>query len=117
MVVPTALIFLAVMFSIDVIFFLRWKSYRRRMAAMTLVMIFFGTFWTIGEVIAGTRWIEVAGNTTDTYQKASMAGQFFWLGFDVVIEIALAYVPFFAIPVMIGKIDPVDKQREFCGNP
>ncbi len=104
MVAPFALIFLTIMMTINVVFWLKWKAYRRRMAAMALVMILFAVIWTLSEVAAGSRWIEVMGDAPETYQKASVFGQFFWLSFDAIIEIALTYVPFFAINVMLGRI-------------
>lgn len=80
----------------------KYPDLRKRGFWLFIFMVMFGAVWTIAEYYAGTRWIEVGefGNS----QHAPPWVEFWALTFDVVIEIAAVYVPFFAIPVMEGSI-------------
>lgn len=104
---PTAIIFLSCMVAIDIVFYIKTKksapALRKRVVIMTWLMIIFGAVWTISEVIAGTRWIEIGTFTNSV--RATPLIEFIFLSYDVVIEIALAYVPFIAIPYFLGDID------------
>lgn len=77
---------------------------RRRACAMFGFMLIFGTVWTLAERAAGTRWIEVGEFGASRHAPAWL--EIAALAFDVVLEIAVAYLTFFAIPVMRGKIRP-----------
>ena len=107
-----ALAALSLFMAVNVFFWLRSRAFRRRAAAMAAVMVVFAALWTAGEVAAGTRWIEIDGASLGTYARAPGALAFAALSFDVVIEIALAYVPFFAVPAMLGRIEPDPPLRE-----
>lgn len=74
---------------------------RKRGIAMLLVMLSFASAWTAAEYAAGTRWIETGGASL---RRASPAVEFLALGYDVVIEIALAYLPFFIVPSVLGLV-------------
>lgn len=105
MLAPGALVALVVLAVIGIAFYLAYRRWRPRTLAMAVVMALFSTIWTISQVAVGGRWIEVTGG--GGYVEAPPGLQFFGLGFDVVVEIVLAYIPFLAIPVMIGLIrDP-----------
>lgn len=77
---------------------------RRRAFAMFACMLVFGTVWTLAERAAGTRWIEVGAFGASRHAPAWL--EIGALAFDVVMEIAIVYVTFFAIPVMRGHIRP-----------
>ncbi len=100
----SSIIFLSTMIIATIIFFFVKPKPEQRMRGLYLLilMIIFGTVWTLGEFLAGTRWIEVGteGNT----RHAPPLIEFASLAFDVLIEIAVAYVPFFSIPVWLGLI-------------
>ncbi len=74
---------------------------RKRGVAMLLVMILFASVWTAAEYAAGTRWIETGGASL---RRASPAVEFLALGYDAVVEISMAYLPFFIIPSVLGLI-------------
>ncbi|MBN2080175.1 MAG: hypothetical protein JW838_14495 [Spirochaetes bacterium] len=74
---------------------------RKRGVAMLLVMICFASAWTVAEYAANTRWIEIGG---PSFTRASPMVEFPALGYDVVVEIAVAYLPFFIIPSVLGLI-------------
>ena len=95
----SAWIFLGTMTIATLIFFFVKSKPEQRMRGLYLLilMIIFGTVWTLGEYLAGTRWIEVG--TESNTRHAPPLIEFGALAFDVVIEIAVAYVPFFSIPV------------------
>lgn len=69
---------------------------------MFAFMIIFGCVWTLSEWGAGTRWIEVGESLTRHADPAVEVTAFI---FDIVIEIAAAYLPFYTIPVGLGLID------------
>ncbi|MBD3351086.1 MAG: hypothetical protein GF364_06335 [Candidatus Lokiarchaeota archaeon] len=97
---PIPLTFLAIMVVIDLIFLIRASSYYKKKGLyMTLLMIVFGAVWTIGEYIAGTRWIEIGIEGATNHAPPLV--EFLALAFDIIIEIALAYLPFLAIPYFL----------------
>ncbi|GAB4307989.1 MAG: hypothetical protein Kow0069_05860 [Promethearchaeota archaeon] len=75
---------------------------RRRVLAMFVSMVVFAGFWTLAEFVANARWIEV--ESAGGLVLAPPALQFGALAWDVVVEIALAYIPFFAVPRVLGLI-------------
>jgi len=113
MFMPVPLIFLAFMVYIDIRFFLKATTGQRARGLYMLgVMIVLSAFWTLGEWMAGTRWIEVG--TPDNLRRAPGMVEFAALSFDVIVEIALAYLPFFALPCrwgLIGDSDDVPEEK------
>lgn len=98
-----SVIYMALMVAIDAAWLMGTDPRsRRRGIAMLLVMILFATVWTLFEFIATTRWIEIGG--FPSIRRASPAVEFLALGYDVVVEIAMAYLPFFIIPSVLGLI-------------
>lgn len=79
---------------------------RNRGLNFLLLMLIFGTVWTIAECIAGTRWIEV-GIVGDT-RHAPLLIEFLALAFDVIIEISIAYLPFYTLPLGLKLIKSVE---------
>jgi len=74
------------------------KPAKLRSLYMFLVMVVASGIWTLAEVFANTRWVELGT------ARAPFIVEFLVLSFDVIIEIALLYVPFFAIPYLFGLI-------------
>lgn len=105
---PLPVILLCVMIGISVLFYI-WASedLRNRVLLMFILMLIFGTVWTFGEWIAGTRWIEVG--IPPNFTHAPPVIEFWALTWDVVVEIAFAYVPFFAIPGFLKLIKNAKK--------
>lgn len=104
---PLALGFIAVLVAIAVVFWWRYRAWHPRTAAMFVAMVGLAAIWTIGQVWVGGRWVEVGNEATDQFTRAGPLVSFLALGFDVVVEIALIYVPFLGIPVMLRLIrDP-----------
>ena len=103
---PTALIALPVVTLVTVWFIWKRVPWRPRALAMAAVMLLFATLWTIAQVAAGGRWVEV-GTATGGYAAAAPLVSFAGLAFDVVVEIVIAYVPFLALAVGLGLMrDP-----------
>ncbi|MHA1438775.1 MAG: hypothetical protein ACTSPD_14490 [Promethearchaeota archaeon] len=75
---------------------------RKRGEYLFLFMTVFGTVWTIAEYLAGTRWIEIG--TIDSTEHAPPLVEFFWLTFDIIIEITVAYIPFYTLPLGLKLI-------------
>jgi len=101
-----SLLALLVLCIIGIVFYVARREWRPRTMMMFTYMLVFGTVFTLTQVAIGGRWIEVdaAGGG---YERAGLMLTIFGLAFDVVFEIALAYVPFLAIPVFLGLIrDP-----------
>ena len=65
-----------------------------------------GACWTVAVFVAGGRWIEFAGAGPGTYPQGSTTWQVCGLSYDVVVELAFAYVAFLALPAMCGLIAP-----------
>ena len=101
---PVSLTFLAIFSFIGLYWLIREKNsvLKRRGLYMLFFMIIYGTVWTLGEYLAGTRWIEI-GELGSTIHAPPLI-EFSALAFDVIVEIALVYLPFFAIPIMLGDI-------------
>jgi hypothetical protein len=99
-----------VFLAVDLFFWLRWPVFRRRAVTMFAVLVAIGMSWTIAGFATGSRWIEVPGPGPDTYSRASPVWQAFGLGYDVIVEFALAYVAFLALPAMVGLI-PAEAHR------
>jgi hypothetical protein len=99
-----SLLFCGSMAVIDFVFLFRSPPFRARAVAMFCVLLLLGSTWTVAVFVTGCRWIEVAGSLPGTYTRARPALQAFGLSYDVIVEIALAYIPFFAVPAMFGVI-------------
>ena len=98
------LVFLFEFSAIGFIWLIKTKEVllKQRALWMFIFMIVFGAIWTLAEYYAGNRWIEIGefGNS----QHAPPIIEFFALMFDIVIEIAAVYLPFFAIPFLTHDI-------------
>ncbi|MDY0001669.1 MAG: hypothetical protein RBU30_10270 [Polyangia bacterium] len=102
MFTPQALGFLGAMVTLSILAWWRRPGHRPRLAAMTAVMLIVATAWTLAEVAVGTRGIQVPGAAPGTYSPAPGGIAAAALTYDVLVEIVLAYVPFFAVPAMLG---------------
>lgn len=100
------LLVLALVVGFDVWFWARRPAHRRRSMAMAAVMVVFAAVWTLAEVTTGGRWVEVSGPAAGSFAAAPAPLAAAALAFDVVVEIALAYVPFYAIPALLGLVSP-----------
>jgi len=71
------------------------------------VMFFFALIWNIAQFTYNLRWIEV-DNVDDTstlrWKRASLTVEIFCFAYDIVVEIAVFYMPFYAIPWAYGGI-------------
>lgn len=103
MAIPSVL-FCGSMVLIDFVFLFRAPLFRARAAAMFCVLLLLGGMWTIAVFVSDCRWIELAGSAPGTFVRANSAWQAVGLGYDVIVEIALAYVPFLAVPAMCGLL-------------
>ena len=101
---PRALVFLACMTVFNIIFWIIYKVHQKRILSMALVMVAVVTTWTLEQVLIGSRWVETFNALTGTYQSASAIVTFLVFSFDIIFEMMMAYTPFFAIPILLGKI-------------
>jgi heme/copper-type cytochrome/quinol oxidase subunit 4 len=105
---PVGTIFIATLVIIGVIWILKTNpEFRRRAISMFLGMVLLAFCFTLFEWIGGTRWIEV-GPELGPWLRAPPLVEFGALAYDVMIEIAALYVPFFAIPCMLRAIKPAN---------
>ena len=105
---PIPVAFCIVMIGVSLFFFFSPRTppdLRQRGILLFILMVIFGACWTLGEWASGTRWIEVG--SPNTYMHAPPAIEFWALTWDVVVEIAFAYVPFFVFPVWKKDIKSV----------
>ena len=98
-----AVVFLGAMLAIDGYLFIKAESgIKKRAFYLTIVMIIFAAIWTLAEWIAGGRWIETG--VYPLLRRATPLIEFGALAWDVIVEISLAYVPYLAIPYLLGLI-------------
>lgn len=104
---PLALGFILLLSAIAAYFVWRYRPWRPRSLAMFVSMAGLAAIWTVAQVYVGGRWVEVGDAASQEFHRAGPIVAFLALAFDVVVEIAWIYVPFLAIPVMLGLIrDP-----------
>ncbi|MFO7798016.1 MAG: hypothetical protein R6W84_17890 [Promethearchaeia archaeon] len=104
-----SLIYLALFIAPFIYWYIRTnKRLRKRANHMFLLMLITVSIWTLLEWLTGQRWIEVGIKTSEgTYSNLTRAPpliEFLALAYDVVIEIVLMYMPFLAIPYLLGLI-------------
>src|SRR5271157_3356556 len=104
MLAPMALVFLSSCLALIIIFLMKYPypAVKKRCICMLAIMAIFATIWTISDVLANTRWIEVG--TFGTSTEAPPLIEFSALAWDVLVEIAGAYVPFLIIPYLFKLI-------------
>ena len=108
---PQSVLAMAVVAVFVIWFWLRRPDFRQRSLWMYASMATFALIWTTISVAIGGRWIEVPGSAPGTYDEAGALVSLLALGYDVFVEIALAYVPFFAIPALLGWIQAAQVGR------
>ena len=97
--IPT-IVFLSIMLIIDILWIFKAdKESRVRGAMMIGVILLIATVWTITQVLVNTRWIEI-GPLSDLNRPSPII-EILVLAYDIVVEICLAYLPYYAIPWMI----------------
>ena len=99
---PLPVAFLTTITLFDIFFWIKYPAFRKRVGMMALTIFCVVSIWTIAQAATGNRWIEIVMH--GQYQSASWGLSFFAFAFDVIVEIVLAYLPFFVIPVMAKKI-------------
>jgi hypothetical protein len=81
---------------------------RKRGLYLFLFMLIIGGAWITFNVLAGQKWVEIGiENPNGTYsnlRRAPLLIEIVVLMYDIIFEIALIYVPFLAIPYMLGLI-------------
>ncbi|MHA1281726.1 MAG: hypothetical protein ACTSQP_04400 [Promethearchaeota archaeon] len=89
---------------VDVIWFWRRSDImaKKRAFMIFLIICIMGIVWTIAEVIANIRWIEIG--TLDNLQRAPPLIEIGAFAYDIIIEAGTAYVIFFIIPYELGLI-------------
>lgn len=108
MFTPMGSIFIATLVIIGVIWILKTNpEFRRRAIYMFLMMVLLAVSFTVIEWIGGTRWIEVDAFPSG-WDRAPPLIEFGALTYDIVVEIAALYVPFFAFPCIFRLIKPPD---------
>ncbi|MFW9898545.1 MAG: hypothetical protein ACFFDO_04720 [Candidatus Thorarchaeota archaeon] len=88
------------------------KESRKRGLYMFLVMFILGCMWYLVYWLSGQRWVEIGTKNPDgTYSNLRRAPpiiEFIVILYNALVEIALIYMPFLAIPYLLGLI----KQEE-----
>ncbi|NVM55887.1 MAG: hypothetical protein HWN66_19460 [Candidatus Helarchaeota archaeon] len=108
MFTPIGSIFIATFVIIAVVWILKTNpEFRRRAFYMFLGMVLLAVCFTVLEWVGGTRWIEV-GPESGPWIRAEPLFEFGALAYDVVVEIAALYIPFFAIPCAFRLIKPTE---------
>ncbi len=108
MFTPVSTIFIAIFLIFAVVWILKTNpELRRRAIYMFLGMVILATCFTLLEWVGGTRWIEVGADPVWT--RAPALVEFGALAYDAIIEIAALYIPFLAIPCVLGVIRAEDR--------
>jgi len=81
---------------------------RKRGLYMFIVMFILGCAWYVVYILSGQRWVEIGTQNTDgSYSnlvRASPLIELLVILYGAAIEVALIYVPFLAIPYLLGLI-------------
>lgn len=104
------LMLLVLVLAFDTWFWWRRPQFRRRSLLMAAAMLALVATWTVTSTLTGGRWVKVPGATSGSFQRASAAVSISALTFDVVFEVVMASVPFFAIPALLGLMKPSPSQ-------
>ena len=99
-----ALLFLGAAIFFDMFFLVKFKQHRQRALLVYISIVVLASMWTIAQVLTGNRWVEITVPLTGAVFRASDSVLMFVLAYDVLVEIGLAYLPFFAIPVVFKLI-------------
>lgn len=108
---PTALVALGVLTIVVLVFVIRAPRWRPRLLASAGVMFAFATIWTVAQVAVGGRWIEVRA-ASGGFERAPWGVSVAGLGFDIVVEIVVAYAAFLALCVWARLLPDPQPLRE-----
>ena len=100
-----ALLFLGVAIFFDVFFLVKFKNHRQRALLAFTSIVVLASIWTVAQVLTGNRWVEITNSLTGAVVRAPGSVHLLVLAYDVLVEIGLVYLPFFAIPVVFKLID------------
>jgi len=88
------------------------KKSKKRGLCMFIAMFILGSIWYLFYWLSGQRWVEIGTKNPDgTYsnlRRATPITEFSVIIYNAVIEIALIYMPFLAIPYLLGLIKSND---------
>lgn len=107
---PTSLLFIAVLLAVSLVAAWRHPWSRQRLFALFLTMVGLGAVWTVSQVMVGGRWVEIS-DAAGGFTRAGPALTAVVLSLDVIFEIAVVYLPFLALPILIGLIRDADPSR------
>lgn len=107
--VSVSFLAISTLFSLVWYFKLENSRMKKRALFMFLTLVLFATVWTVFEVVANARWVEIGSE--GSYTRAPVAIEFLVLAYDVVIEIGFCYMPYLAIPSLCGWISNKAKQN------
>ncbi len=86
------------------------RKTRKRGLYMFIVMFILGCIWYIVYWLSGQRWVEIGilnpDGTYSNLRRASMVIELLVIVYNAIVEIALIYMTFLAIPYLIGLIKP-----------
>ncbi|MDQ1249076.1 MAG: hypothetical protein QG597_3450 [Actinomycetota bacterium] len=105
-----SLLFIGLLLAVILLAAWRHPWCRRRLAVMFSVMVALGAVWTVSQVLVGGRWVEV-GQADGGFDRAGPVLTTVVLSLDVVFEIAVVYLPFLAVPILLGLIRAADPDR------
>ncbi len=91
-------------------FILTNKEARKRTLYLFAMIVVFMILWTVGEWLAGQRWIEVASGMT--YVKPSGIAEFGILAYDIVFEMGIFGISFLSIPYLVRLIKTKKEVKE-----
>jgi hypothetical protein len=85
---------------------------RKRGYYMFVTMFILGCIWYLFYWLSGQRWVEIGTkNPNGSYSNLRRAApiiEFLIIIYNALVEIALIYMPFLAIPYLLGLIKPED---------
>ena len=89
-------------------FFTTDRESRKRGLSMFITMFILGSIWYLFYWLSGQRWVEIGTKNPDgTYsnlRRAEPIIEFSVILYNATVEIALIYMPFLAIPYLLGLI-------------
>ena len=91
------------------------KPVKKRAFFMFLVMFLLGSIWYLFYWLSGQRWVEIGTQNPDgsysNLRRAEPFLEFLVMLYNAVVEIALIYMMFLAIPYLLHLIEPENLEK------
>jgi len=99
-----SLLFLGVVATFNIAFYIRNPAHRIRMRGMGGVILVIAGLWTPAQVLTGARWIALTGPSPESLVQAGWVTALAALTYSILVEISLLLVTLYTVPAALGLI-------------